>query len=159
MNASCYGTITAIDYCYQYDGNAVDAGFNWTVLILNGQFTIVETFHIESHSATHQSYGTSVQGMAFHCATTHIDGFELPRNNFYFGVTDSAEGSGASLLAFHDSLYMVDVILMPKDNLKLNKGSTISTTDDQLTQRGVRCLWFVINAGMSSNNLVIFFYH
>ena len=111
----------------------------------------METFHIESRSATHQSYGDSLQGMAFQCATTHIDGFDLPRGNFLFGVTDSAEGSGASLLAFHDSIYIVDVLLMPRDNLKLTKGSTIPTTDRQLTQRGVRCLWFVINAGMLSN--------
>ena len=79
----------------------------------------------------------------------YIDGFDVPKGNFFFGVTDSVEGGGASLLIFHDSLYMVDAIVMPKDNLRLTRGSIIPITDSQSTQRGVRCLWFVIDAGMT----------
>ena len=148
LNDTCYGTVTAIDYCYEYNG----AGFNWTVLILNSHFTILETFHIENHSTVHQN---TIGRTAFQCDTMYIDGFDIPRNNFFFGVTDSVEGSGASLLTFHDSLYMVDAIVMPKDNLKLTRGSTIPTTDSQSTLRGVRCLWFVIGAGMTMLHYVI----
>ena len=111
-------------------------------------------FHIENHSTVHQSSYNIIGRTAFQCDTLYIDGFDIPKTNFFFGVTDSVEGSGASLLTFHDSLYMVDAIVMPKDNLKLTRGSTIPATDSQSTLRGVRCLWFVIDAGMTMLHII-----
>ena len=123
LNDSCYGTITAIDYCYEYNG----AGFNWTVLLLSNHFTVIETFHIENHSSIRQSY--SIGGIAFQCDRIYIDGFDLPKGtDFLFGVTDSFEG-GASLLAFHDTLYMVDAIVMPKVDKRISNTSNRQSPD------------------------------
>ena len=164
MNDDCYGTVVAIKYCYRLaiDGlGDLDAQFNWTVLILDSHetnFIIRETFTITgSHSVVNQSAGQTCEAYKqFICCTKQINGFHLPKENFAFGVTNniiSAQGNNTTLelMAFEDSRYPVNATLVPKADLDLTKGpgsNNITTTYQQSTKVGVRCLWFIIQ-GMS----------
>ena len=52
LSAECYGEVTAIEFCYEYDpAGSGEPIFNWTVLILEETncFTITRIISIESH--------------------------------------------------------------------------------------------------------------
>ena len=59
LDASCYGPVTAIEYCYRYMISAAGSGqvtFSYTVLILedtgnNNYFLINRTYNIQSHGS------------------------------------------------------------------------------------------------------------
>lgn len=146
LNANCRGTVSAIKYCYQIDyASDSEAAFNWTVLILNSQFTITNTFAIESHPGnSHKKSG----GDNTYCDTTFISGFGLSGENFTFGVVSSVQGNTpeALLLAFHAGLdkYKVNAVNFPAADQQLTKGSTVQVDARQTTRLGVRALWFVI---------------
>lgn len=156
LNTSCRGTVTAIEYCYQYNLDYLVSGseavFNWTVLILNSQLTITNTFAIESHPAnnSHQKsrWSDVCHDCTCTCDTTFISGFDLPEEKFTFGVMSSPQGNthDAALLAFHPSLdkYIVNVVNFPARDQQLTKGSTVHIDDNQHTRLGFCTLWFVI---------------
>ena len=157
LDPSCYGTVTAIEYCYQYNLDypvfGSEAAFNWTVLILNSQLTITNTFAIESHPANGNSHKKSRWNNICHdytctCDTTFIPSFDLPQESFTFGLISSSQGNahGATLLAFHPSLdkYLVNVVNFPARDQQLTKGSTVYIDAHQHTRLGFRTVWFVI---------------
>ena len=124
LNASCRGTVCAIDYCYQYNLSHPASGseivFNWTVLILNSQFTITNTFAIESHpnnSHKKSRWSNVCHDRTCTCNTTFISSFDLPEESFTFGLMSSTQGNthNASLLAFNPSLdeYIVNAVNFP----------------------------------------------
>ena len=150
LGTSCYGHVTAIEYCYRYSATAVTGQviFNWMVLILKdagSNFVISSTYVIQSHGSVGGASCTNSGDQVTCCDRTNINGFDLPQN-FIFGVTESSQRNtaGATLLGFHDSLplYQVDVVLLNKAEVTLSVGSTIRNTPT--TQRGIRMLWFVI---------------
>ena len=151
LNSSCYGPVTATEYCFRYkpsDGTGPFT-FNWTVLILEdagNNFVINSRYVIQSHgSAGSASCTNSGQGQVTCCDVTNIESFDLPMN-FIFGVTESAQGNthGAMLLAYADALpqYRVNTVLLNKAGLTLSVGSPIPSSPS--VQRGLRMLWFVI---------------
>ena len=154
LGTSCYGHVTAIDYCYRYNAAAVTGQvilFNWIVLILKdagNNFVISSIYVIQSNGSVGGASCTVNNGRQVTCCDrTNINGFDLPQN-FIFGVTESAQGNaaGAILLGFHDSLpkYQVDVVLLNKAEVTLSVGSIIAIHSSQTTKRGIRMLWFVI---------------
>ena len=153
LDASCYGPVTAIEYCYRYSNNAGTGQplFNWTVLILEdvtSNFRISSVYVIQSHgrSSTSSASCTNTGNQNTCCDVTSINGFALPMPNFIFGVTESAQGNthDAALLGFHDSVpqHMVSTILLSKADLTLSVGSTVPRVP--AVTRGLRMLWFVI---------------
>ena len=151
LNAECHGEVTAIEYCYQYDLSSQETVFNWTVLIFEeaNNFTVTKLFVIESCPSSlneDSAYCMDVGiGRAKCCDRTLIEGFDLPMNNFIYGVTESAQGNtaGATLLGFHGSQseYVIDTAIVPKTG-DISVGSTLPRP--QGVQRGLRMLWFVI---------------
>ena len=149
LNASCYGPVTAIEYCYRYSTSAGSGQptFNWTVLILEdtgGDFMINSIYFIVSHLRVNSENCSNDGQLRTCCDRTNIEGFDLPTSNFAFGVTESAQGNthGATLLGFFDMLqYQVDVLLLPRADVTLSIGSTISNRPTVL--KGIRMLWFV----------------
>ena len=145
LDASCYGPVTAIEYCYT--PSTVSGMFNWTVLILGptgNDFVVNRIYSILSPVSNEKCRN---DGQIHRCCDrTNIEGFDLPTSNFVFGVTESAQGNthGATLLGFSDSLpqYRVDTIHFNKVGMTLSIGSTISNMQTLL--RGIRMLWFVI---------------
>ncbi len=151
LNAECYGEVTAIEFCYQYNTIGLgEAVFNWTVLILEetAVFTIVRIITIESHPDLLSGADCMDTGIAQAecCDREYISGFNLQMNNFIFGVTESAQGNtrGATLLGFFPSQpeYRVDTLLIPSAGQTISVSSTLYKPEG--VQLGLRMLWFVI---------------
>ena len=156
LTGTCYGKVTAIEYCYQYnvngDGKPV---FNWTVLILddigdqddigNQEFNITNIFVIASHPNASNCEGSGPQVRC--CEVENITGFNMPVN-FVFGVTRSAQGNtdGATLLSFLEtqSQYQVDTVVLNRAAVTLSVGSLLMPSTPVISNRGLRMLWFVI---------------
>ena len=161
LNQDCSGEVTAIEYCYEYDvSGAGEAVFNWTVLILEyigtSSYSISNTYTIESRPDSSSSVNCSAasNGRKECCDVDQINGFNLP-DTFVFGVFGPSQGNthNATLLGFHDILqqYQVTTMLLSSAGLSLSVGSSISLSyistlrpSDQVDQRGLRMLWFVI---------------
>lgn len=157
LNASCYGPVTAIEYCYRYTTSAGSGQptFNWTVLILedtgSNNFVIKYTYAIQSCGsamAMGSANCTSSGDQVTCCDVTNIRGFYL-HTNLTFGVIESAQGNthGATLLGFHDSLtqYGVSTIVFSRDGLNfLPVGSSLVISDNSAYEGGLRMLWFII---------------
>ena len=149
LDASCYGTVTAIEYCYRYTISTAGSGqvtFNYTVLILEdigNNFLINRTYTIQSHGSVGSPHCNRSGDQVICCDVTNIDNFILS-SNFIFGVIQSAQGNtnGVTLLGFHHTEYVVDVELLNGVGLILSVGSTIRNGFTVL--RGIRMLWFVI---------------
>ena len=146
--ASCYGTVTAIEYCYRYSQAVAVSGqvtFNYTVLVLEdtgNNFMINRTYNIQSHGSVDSPYCNNSGDQVTCCDVTNIENFILP-SNFIFGVTsDQGKTNGVTLLAFHEAEYGVDVGLLNRAEVTLSVGSTIRSSTPVL--RGIRMLWFVI---------------
>ena len=155
LSASCYGLVTAIEYCYRYTNNdgSGQATFNWTVLILedtgSNDFVINNKHFIVSHPSGGSATCTSGGGSSTDCCdVTTIESFDLPMN-FIFGVTESAQGNthSATLLGYFETQeqfqFTVSTIQVAKDNiLTLPVGSTVP--QGAAPVRGLRMLWFII---------------
>ncbi len=153
LDASCYGPVTAMEYCYRYStsaGAGSTATFNWTVLILeeNGRnrFMIDSSYVIQSHGSIGDEKCTSNGGQVTCCDTTNVTRFDLPVN-FAFGVTESAQENthNAELQRFADafSQYRVGTLQVSKVDQTLSAGSTIMPSTPE-AQIGLHLLWFVI---------------
>ena len=153
LNASCYGPVTAIEYCYRYSiAGSGQPMFNWTVFILedNGSnnFVINGTYVIHSRGSMDSASCTSSGDQVTCCDLTSISSFDL-LTSLTFGVIESIQGNshGATLLGFHDSLaqYRVSTIVFSRDGLNyLSVGSSLEIPDNSVYQGGLRMLWFVI---------------
>ena len=149
LDASCYGTVTAIEYCYRYSWATAGSGqvtFSYTVLILEdtgSNFLINRTYTIQNHGSVDSPHCDNSGNEVTCCDVTNIENFILP-TNFSFGVTSSDQGNtnGVTLLGFHEVEYGVDVELLSRVDLTLSVGSTISNGLTVL--RGIHMLWFVI---------------
>ena len=150
LTGTCYGKVTAIEYCYQYNVSGDDnAVFNWTVLILDeigdGRFNITNIFVITSHPNASKCDGLGPQMRC--CEVANITGFNLPVN-FVFGVTRSAHGNTheATLLGFHgsQSQYQVDTVVLSRTAVTLSVGSVLTPNPAVIPDRGLRMLWFFI---------------
>ena len=159
LDVSCYGPVTAIEYCYEYSTNAGSGQptFNWTVLILEdtgNNFVINSIYFILSHLPLDSANCTNDDEVHTCCDRTNIEGFDLPTLNFAFGVIESAQGSTheAALLGFSDALpqYRVDVVPLNRAEVTLSIGSTIRNRSP--VQRGIRMLWFVIGKHQYSSS-------
>ena len=159
LNAECYGEVTAIEFCYQYNtigqGEAV---FNWTVLIFEETdvFTVRKVYVLESHPDSLKECVNIGGGRAECCDREVIEGFDL-QNSFIFGVTESAQGNtaGATLLGFFDDAaftvqpeYVVFTLQIGNVGLNLSVGSTLPRPGG--VQRGLRMLWFVTGTPLTS---------
>ena len=160
LSDSCYGPVTAIEYCYTYRssaGSGSEPMFNWTVLILedtaeSNSLRISRIYSIYSRGSSSVSANCTNSGTC--CDVTNIDRFDLPMpNNFIFGVTGSAQGNtrGAALQGFADGLpeYRVNAIQFNKVGLNLSVGSTINIPVNSMLQTGLRRLWFIIGKHLS----------
>ena len=159
LNAECYGEVTAIEFCYQYNTTGQgEAVFNWTVLIFEETniFTVRKIYILERHpgSSSEEECMNIGRGKTECCDREIIEGFDL-QNNFIFGVTESAQGNtaGATLLGFFDDSmftvqpqYVVFTLQTGNAGLNLSVGSTLPRPRG--VQRGLRMLWFV--TGMPS---------
>ena len=149
LDASCYGPVTAIEYCYRYSQAVAESGqatFSYTVLILEdtgNNFLINSTYTIQSHGSMGSPHCNNSGDQVTCCDVTNIENFILP-SNFIFGVIQSAQGNtnGVTLLGFHRTEYGVDVGLLNRVGLTLSVGSTIRSGGTVL--RGIRMLWFVV---------------
>ena len=149
LDASCYGTVTTIEYCYRYSQAVAMGGqvnFSYTVLILEdtgSNFLINRTYTIQSRGSVGSPHCNKSASEVTCCDVTNITNFILP-SNFVFGVIKSAQGNtnGVTLLGFHDTEYGVNVVLLNRAGLTLSVGSTIRNAET--VQRGIRMLWFVI---------------
>ena len=149
LDASCYGTVTAIEYCYRYSQAVAGSGqvtFSYTVLILEdtgNNFLINSTYTIQSRGSVGSPHCDRSGDQVTCCDVTNIENFILP-SNFIFGMISSAQSNtnGVTLLGFHTSEYGVDIELLNGIGLTLSVGSTISNGLTDL--RGIRMLWFVI---------------
>ena len=159
LDASCYGPVTAIEYCYRYSNNAGSGHpmFNWTALILEdtgSNLRISSIYVLHSLGSRGSASCTNSGNQVTCCDVTNIDRFDLPMPNFIFGVTESAQGNShnAALLGFADALaqYQVDTILLNKAGLTLSVGSAVSSAPT--LKRGLRMLWFVIGMLACINN-------
>ena len=157
LSASCYGPVTAIEYCYRYNNNdgSGQTTFNWTVLILedtgSNDFVINNKHFIVSHPLEGSATCTS-GGLATDCCdVTTVESFDLPMN-FIFGVTESesAQGNthGATLLGYEEAAHLqlrVSTIQVAKGNiLTLPVGSTFHIPGGAVDLRGLRMLWFIV---------------
>ena len=161
LSASCYGPVTAIEYCYRYSSNAGSgqAMFNWTVLILedigSNNFVIKYTYAIQSRGSMDSASCTSNGDQVTCCDVTNIKAFHL-LTNLTFGVIESSHGNTheATLLGFHDALseYRVSIIILSRDGLNdLPIGSVLDVPDISMRQGGLRMLWFAIGKHQYSN--------
>ena len=149
LDASCYGPVTAIEYCYRYSQAVAVSGqvtFSYTVLILEdtgNNFLINSTYTIQSRGSVGSPHCNRSGDQVTCCDVTNIENFILP-SNFIFGVITSAQGNtnGVTLLGFHESEYGVNVLLVLRDEVTLSVGSTIRSSPSVL--RGIRMLWFVV---------------
>ncbi len=106
-STECTGEVTAIEFCYRHSviGQGEPA-FNWTVLILEetNVFTIRRIFVIESRpNSLSEGDCVSIAATVVDCCDReYISNFNFIRNNFVFGVTESAQGNThkATLLRF-----------------------------------------------------------
>ena len=162
LNAECYvdGEVTAIEYCYRYNTDVLgEPVFNWTVLFFtenSKDFTITDVFAIQSRPSSEKCSTHKKTSTEECCDVTFIEGFELQRNNFIFGVTESAQGNtaGATLLAFFyddDSFgltqpeYAVFTVQVSKGQTALSVGSSLPTPGPGGgVNSGLCMLWFVI---------------
>ena len=94
--ASCYGTVTAIEYCYTYSQTIAGTGqvnFSYTVLILEdapgNNFLINSTYTIQSRGSVDSPHCDKIGGQITCCDVINIENFILP-SNFIFGVITSA---------------------------------------------------------------------
>ena len=151
LDTSCYGPVTAIEYCYRYNVSTESGtfAFNWTVLVLEdagSNFVINRTYFIESHGSVGSAdcILSNTDQMTC-CDVINIESFDLPMV-FIFGVTESAQGNtnNAELLGFADPLpqFQVGTLILSKAALNLSVGSSVPRSI--LVTRGVRMLWFVI---------------
>ena len=153
LNASCYGPVTAMEYCYRYStAGSGQPMFNWTVFILedtgSNNFVINGTYVIQSRGSMGSASCTSSGDHVTCCDLTSISSFDLP-TSLTFGVIESIQGNTheATLLGFHDSLtqYRVSTIVFSRDGLNyLSVGSSLEIPDNSVYQGGLRMLWFVI---------------
>ena len=149
LAASCYGTMTAIEYCYRYSQATAGSGqvtFSYTVLILEdvpgNNFLINSTYTIQSRGSVDSPHCNRSGDQVTCCDVTNIENFILP-SNFAFGVTsDQGNTNGVTLLGFHQLEYGVDVGLLNTAGLTLSVGSTI--WNGLTAPRGIRMLWFII---------------
>ena len=162
LDTSCYGPVTAIEYCYEYRTSAESGQptFNWTVLILEdtgSNFVINSIYFITSSLPLDSANCTNDGQVRTCCDRTSIEGFDLSAPNFAFGVTESAQGNthGAALLGFSDALpqYRVDVLQFNRAEVTLSVGSTIRNRPT--VQRGICMLWFVIGKHQCSNTMTV----
>ena len=151
LDASCYGPVTAIEYCYRYSTTAGSGQptFNWTVLILEdtgNEFMINSIYDITSRLPVNSENCTNDGQVRTCCDRTNIEGFDLSMSNFTFGVTESAQGNTheAALLEFSAALpqYRVNVLQFPRADVTLSIGSPINSRS--AGPGGIRMLWFVI---------------
>ena len=150
LDTSCYGPVTAIEYCYRYSQATAGGGqvtFSYTVLIFEdtgNNFLINSTYTIQSRGSVDSPHCDSSGNEVTCCDVTNIEIFILP-SNFIFGVISSAQGNtnGVTLLGFHESEYGVDAVLRRRDEVTLSVGSTIRNIE-ATASRGLRMLWFVI---------------
>ena len=151
LNADCYGEVTAIDYCYQYNTTvSVEAVFNWTVLIFyqDNRLNITNIYVLESRPS--DLLCVDIGGERAECCDSKIiQGLDL-QNGFIFGVTESVQGNtaGATLLGFIDDRtftvqpeYLVNTLQTGNVGLNLTVGSSLQRPDE--LQTGLRMLWFV----------------
>ena len=156
LSASCYGPVTAIEYCYRYSstGGSGQATFSWTVLILEdtgSNFVINNKHFIVSRPSGGSANCTSgdVPLTMICCDVTTIESFDLPMN-FIFGVTESARGNthSATLLGYQEAAQpqlRVSIIRVNKGSiLTLPVGSTFPIPGGSAPLRGLRMLWFII---------------
>ena len=150
LDASCYGPVTAIEYCYRYMISAAGSGqvtFSYTLLILEdtpgNNFLINRTYTIQSRGSVGSPHCDRSGDQVTCCDVTNIENFILP-SNFIFGVIKSAQGNtdGVTLLGFHESEYGVNIIQIIGDGLTLSVGSTVPSRPT--ASRGIRMLWFVV---------------
>ena len=146
LDTSCYGTVTAIEYCYRYTQAVAVSGqvtFSYTVLILEdvpgNNFLINRTYNIQSHGSVGSPHCNRSGNEVTCCDMTNIENFILP-SNFIFGVITNT--NGVMLLEFQDTEYGVDVVVISGAGMNLSVGSTVPS--GQTEQRGIRMLWFVI---------------
>ena len=159
LNTSCYGPVTAIEYCYRYD-NADAQGsrqpnFSWKVLILEdtgrNNFVVNGAYVIRTHSPMNNANCTNSGNQTTCCDRTNInDKFNLPMN-FIFGVAVAESAlentRNVKLLRFADAflINLVDTRLVNKTNDQtLSVGSNITYTNQLPPRRGLLLLWFVI---------------
>ena len=152
LNADCYGEVTAVQFCYQYNTDGPgEAVFNWTVLILEetSVFTITRIIGIVSHPD--ELDGNDCMdvggGRVECCDKEYISSFNFQRNSiFAFGVTESAQGNThrATLLGVHESLaeYTVDTLQFSRYGYSISVGTTLPRPGG--APRGLRLLWLVI---------------
>ena len=144
LSSNCYGTVTAIEYCYRYTGTN-QAMFDWTVLILedtgNHDFVINHIYNIQGRGSMSSANCTSDRGQITCCNRTSVENFNLSVN-FAFGVTASAHG--ATLLGVHNTVqqYSVNATVVNKNEVTLSMNRTIRRTSPEV--RGIQMLWFVI---------------
>ena len=130
--------------------------FNWTLLILektgSNIYMIESTYVIQSLGSTDMGGSANCAasgGEVTCCDTTNVERFDLPMNNFFVGVTESAQGNShnAALLRISSfyTQYLVDTIEVSKTTQmgNLSVGSTIEPTVP-IDRRGLHLLWFVI---------------
>lgn len=156
LSGHCLGSVFSINYCYQYIGTG-DSVFNWTIIILDNSYSIINMFHTESDSSRLNC--TNVGQSTQCCDVTHIKDFNLSHDVYAFGVTESTYGNthSAVLLAFSSSIedYLVPTSQLNSVGLINNLAVGYSFSNHQIPQPlGLRCLWFVIGeftACMSPN--------
>ena len=154
MNLSdhCLGSVFSIKYCYHYESTTGSGAhaviFNWTIIALDNNYSIISIFHTES--ASNRLNCTNTGGRITCCDVTRVKDFNLSRDIYAFGITESVYGNthNATLSAFHSSRedYQVATALINSNNLmnSLAVGYSLSNHHISLVSRGLRCLWFVI---------------
>ena len=153
LDASCYGPVTAVEYCYRYSSSAGSgqATFSWTVLILEdigSNFLINNTYLIQSSPSKGSANCTNSGDQTTCCDVTNTERFDLPVN-FIFGMTESAQGNthDATLLGHYEVIYpqrIVGTTLVSKGSLTLSVGSTFAIPSGPGNPRGLRMLLFVV---------------
>ena len=172
LTVVCTGEVTAIEFCYRYYSTEPgEAIFNWTVLFLkeeSGSFKVTKVYSIKSRPNSLPENDcqndTRVPGTIKCCDRENITSFDLDlqRNDFIFGVTESAQGNthNVALLGFHSSLpeYNVDTMLVSKAALMMNISVGYVLPKPSGARRGLHMLWFVIgqSAGIINTATLIF---
>ena len=115
LDASCYGPVTAIEYCYRYSTTAGSGQvtFSSIVLILEdtgNNFMINSTYNIQSRGSVDSPHCDNSGDQVTCCDVTNIIEKNYPAIKFYLGVITSAQGNtpGVTLLGFYESEYAVN---------------------------------------------------
>ena len=154
LRNSCYGRVTAIEYCYRYAPTAGvgQFNFNWTLMFFQeagSNLVINDIYVLQSLGSTGGATCRSGNGFMDCCDMTNVS-FDLPRD-FIFGATESAQGNTHfdELLAF-DDITVSDKWELNKGGLTLSEGSTVPTLPTLV--RGILMLWFVVAGKLFSFN-------